>query len=64
MDLSEYEAIYRVAEIATLLAEHGEAYAAYTNNVGLDYATEPVTCSWGDLFSVDGDGGVFVFWNT
>jgi antirestriction protein len=37
--LSEYEDIERVAELAQLLSEHGEAFAAYINNVGTSYAS-------------------------
>ena len=104
--LSEYESIDRVAELGELLAEHGEAFAAYANYVGVDHATEegfqeafrghytseeafaeefaeevygkelgPMAgyidyekyardLFMGDLFSVDGDGGVYVFWNS
>lgn len=37
--LSEYEDIEKVSETARQLVEHGTAYAAYVNNVGIDYAT-------------------------
>ncbi len=37
--LSEYEDLERVAELAPLLAEHGPAFGAYANHVGLDFAT-------------------------
>ena len=38
--LSEYEDIARVAELAKLVQEHGEAWALYAQYVGIDYATE------------------------
>jgi len=38
--IGEYEAIEDVAELAALIEEHGEAYAAYADNVGVDHATE------------------------
>lgn len=38
--ISESESFEKVAEIAALLEEHGEAYAAYVGIVGEDYATE------------------------
>ena len=38
--LSEFEDIDRVAESGRLIAEHGPAFAAYANHVGVDYATE------------------------
>ena len=38
--LSEFEDIERVAELGQLIAEHGPAFAAYANHVGVDYATE------------------------
>lgn len=34
------EDIDRVAELGALIDEHGEAFAAYANHVGVDYATE------------------------
>ncbi|HBG62150.1 MAG: hypothetical protein A2Y03_00490 [Omnitrophica WOR_2 bacterium GWF2_38_59] len=40
LSINEYESIEDVAEYARLIAEHGAAYAAYANNVGVDYATE------------------------
>ena len=40
LELSEYESIDRVAELGQLIAEHGPAFAAYANHVGVDYATE------------------------
>ncbi len=40
LHLSEYESIKDVVRYARLIEEHGEAYAAYANNVGVDYATE------------------------
>ena len=40
LGLSEYEPIERVAELGRLIAEHGAAFAAYANQVGVDYATE------------------------
>ncbi|MHC4399439.1 MAG: antirestriction protein ArdA [Planctomycetota bacterium] len=38
--LSEWEDIDRVAELGALIDEHGAAFAAYANHVGVDYATE------------------------
>ena len=38
--LSEFEDIDRVAELGALIDEHGEAFAAYADHVGVDYATE------------------------
>ena len=38
--LSEWEDIDRVAELGALIDQHGEAFAAYANHVGADYATE------------------------
>ena len=40
LELSEYESIDRVAELGQLIAEHGAAFAAYANHVGVDFATE------------------------
>jgi len=40
LSLSEYESIDDVVKYAQLIEEHGEAYVAYANNVGVDYATE------------------------
>jgi antirestriction protein len=40
LGLSEYEDIGRVAELGALIAEHGEAFAAYADHVGAEYATE------------------------
>ncbi len=37
--LSEYESIEKVAELAALIEEHGEAWCAYAGYVGLEYAT-------------------------
>ncbi len=37
--LSEHESIEKIAELAQAIEEHGEAYALYADNVGLDYAT-------------------------
>ncbi len=39
LQLSEYESIDRVVELAGLIKQYGEAWAAYTNYVGLDYAS-------------------------
>jgi len=39
LTIGEYEPIERVAELGRLIAEHGPAFAAYANNVGIDYAT-------------------------
>lgn len=38
--LSEHEDIDRVAEIGALIEEHGAAFAAHADNVGIDHATE------------------------
>jgi len=38
--LGESEDIDRVAELGALIDEYGEAFAAYANHVGVDYATE------------------------
>lgn len=38
--LSEWEDIDRVAELGSLIAEHGAAFAAYADHVGVDFATE------------------------
>ncbi len=40
LELSEYESIERVAALGQLIDEHGAAFAAFTNHVGVDYATE------------------------
>ena len=40
LGLSESEDIGRVAELGALIAEHGEAFAAYADHVGAEYATE------------------------
>ncbi len=50
--LDEYESIGKVAELARLIHEHGEAFAAYAGYVGLDYATaegleEAYSGEWG-----------------
>jgi antirestriction protein len=50
--LDEYESIGKVAELAKLIQEHGEAFAAYAGYVGLDYATaegfeEAYSGEWG-----------------
>lgn len=37
--LDEFESLDRVAEIATMIAEHGPAFAAYVSNEGMEYAT-------------------------
>jgi antirestriction protein len=39
INLSEYESIDKVAELAELLAEHGPAYAAFVDMEGMKYAT-------------------------
>ena len=38
--LSEWEDIDQVAELGSLIDKYGEAFAAYANYVGVDYATE------------------------
>ena len=38
--LSEWEDVDRVAELGALIEEHGAAFAAYADHVGIDYATE------------------------
>lgn len=40
LTLSEYESMDKVADLARLLEEHGEAYAKYVDLVGTDHATE------------------------
>jgi antirestriction protein len=40
ISLSEFEDIDKVAELGALIEEHGEAFAAYADNVGTDHATE------------------------
>ncbi len=50
--LDEYESIGKIAELARLIQEHGEAFAAYAGYVGLDYATaegfeEAYSGEWG-----------------
>ena len=40
LGLSEYESIDQVAKLGRLITEHGPAFAAYANHVGVDYATE------------------------
>jgi antirestriction protein len=37
--IGEHDDIDKIAELAEQLTEHGEAYAAFCNLVGLDYAT-------------------------
>lgn len=39
LTLSECEDIDKVAELGELIEEHGPAFAAYTNNVGIEHAT-------------------------
>ena len=38
--LSEYEDIEKVADIAVLIEEHGQAWCAYAGYVGMEYATK------------------------
>jgi len=38
--LSEWEDLDKVAELGALIEEHGEAFAAYADHVGVDHATE------------------------
>ncbi len=38
--LSEFEDIDRVGELGTMIQEHGAAFAAHANHVGVDFATE------------------------
>jgi antirestriction protein len=40
LSLSEYEGIEQVAAYAAAIAEHGEAWACYAADVGIDYAIE------------------------
>ena len=49
--LGEWEDIDRVAELGALIDEHGEAFAAYADHVGVDYATEE---SFQDAFAASG----------
>jgi antirestriction protein len=37
--IGEYDDLDRVAEIGALIEEHGAAFAAYADNVGIDHAT-------------------------
>jgi antirestriction protein len=37
--LSEYETIEKVAEMATMIQEHGQAWAAFAEYYGIEYAT-------------------------
>ncbi len=39
LNFSEYEVLRKVSEWAHAIAEHGEAFAAYADYVGTDYAT-------------------------
>lgn len=39
LSISEYESIEKIVELAQIIEEHGDAYVAYANNIGLDYAT-------------------------
>ncbi len=38
--ISEFEDIDRVGELGALIQEHGAAFAAHADNVGIDHATE------------------------
>lgn len=40
LQISEYESIEDAARFAQLIEVHGEAYVAYANHIGVDYATE------------------------
>lgn len=40
LQISEYESIEDVARYAHLIEDHGEAYVAYANHIGVDCATE------------------------
>ena len=40
LHLSEWEDLDKVAELGELIKEHGEAFAAYADNVGIYHATE------------------------
>ena len=40
LSLSEWGDIDKVAELGRLITEHGAAFAAYANDVGVDHATE------------------------
>jgi antirestriction protein len=40
INLSEWADINRVAQLGALIDKHGAAFAAYTDHVGVDYATE------------------------
>ncbi len=40
LELGEYDQIEDVVAVAKLIAAHGQAYAGYANDVGLEYATE------------------------
>jgi antirestriction protein len=39
MKIEEYDDFDKIAELAELIEEHGAAYAAYADNVGLEFAT-------------------------
>lgn len=39
LKISESESIGKVAELAALIGEHGAAFAAYVDHVGVEYAT-------------------------
>ena len=39
IELSEYESFEKVSELGQLISEHGPAFAAYADLVGVDYAT-------------------------
>ncbi|MCY7273039.1 MAG: antirestriction protein ArdA [Phormidesmis sp. CAN_BIN44] len=39
LKISESESIEKVAELAALIGEHGAAFAAYVDHVGMEYAT-------------------------
>jgi antirestriction protein len=39
LSISEYESIKKISELAQIIEEHGAAYVAYANNVGIEYAT-------------------------
>lgn len=54
LSIGEYESLERVAEIASLIAEHGPAFAAYVTNEGAEYATaegfeDAYAGEWGDV---------------
>jgi antirestriction protein len=40
LKIGEYDSFSAISELAKLIADHGEAYALYADNVGIEWATE------------------------